>query len=46
MQHISSLGKGRKRGDYFYRTDVFFDENCIDGSSAGGLKGKGCVNLG
>ena len=46
MQHTSPLGKGRKRGDYFYRTDVFFDENSIDESSAGGLKGKGCVNLG
>ena len=46
MQHTSPLGKGRKRGDYLYRTDVFFDENSIDESSAGGLKGKGCVNLG
>ena len=23
MQHISPLGKGRKRGDYLYRTKVF-----------------------
>ena len=22
MQHTSPLGKGRKRGDYLYRTDV------------------------
>ncbi len=46
MQHTSPLGKGRKRGITYYRTDVFFDENCIDESSARGLKGKGCVNLG
>ena len=24
MQHTSPLGKGRKRGDYLYRTDVYF----------------------
>ena len=33
MQHTSPLAKGRKRGDYLYRTDVLFTRYPLLGAS-------------